>query len=72
MATPSLKRKRDFQEIEYDTDDDFSPFVFGTCGLSMKRRRKNVKPPLPFPKIEKDLNQVRALMQNKQLSKQLD
>ncbi|KAJ8316930.1 hypothetical protein KUTeg_004834 [Tegillarca granosa] len=57
MATPSLKRKRDFQDIEYDTDDDFSPFVFGTCGLSMKRRRKNVKPPLPFPKIEKDLNQ---------------
>jgi hypothetical protein len=49
MDTPTRKRKREIQETE---NDEYS-FVFGTCGLSLKRRKKTAKSALPFPKIPK-------------------
>ncbi|XP_022290257.2 rhotekin-like isoform X1 [Crassostrea virginica] len=51
MDTPTRKRKREIQEAE---NDEFS-FVFGTCGLHFKRRKKTSKSVLPFPKPPKQI-----------------
>ena len=51
MDTPGRKRKREIQEAE---NDEFS-FVFGTCGLHFKRRKKTSKSVLPFPKPPKQI-----------------
>lgn len=56
MDTPTRKRKREIQEEE---NDEFS-FVFGTCGLHLKRRKKTSKSALPFPKNGKQLPQLPA------------
>lgn len=54
MDTPTRKRKREIQEEE---NDEFS-FVFGTCGLHLKRRKKTSKSALPFPKNGKQPPQL--------------
>lgn len=56
MDTPTRKRKREIQEEE---NDELS-FVFGTCGLHLKRRKKTSKSALPFPKNGKQLPQLPA------------
>lgn len=56
MDTPTRKRKREIQEEE---NDEFS-FVFGTCGLHLKRRKKTSKSALPFPKNGKQLPELPA------------
>lgn len=56
MDTPTRKRKREIQEEE---NDELS-FVFGTCGLHLKRRKKTSKSTLPFPKNVKQLPQLPA------------
>lgn len=56
MDTPTRKRKREIQEEE---NDELS-FVFGTCGLHLKRRKKTSKSVLPFPKNGKQLPQLPA------------
>lgn len=56
MDTPTRKRKREIQEVG---NDEYS-FVFGTCGLSLKRRKKTLKSTLPFPKSTKQLPKLPA------------